>query len=89
MFENWKRVLHTQFYAFSRVVTFAIEEEINGWRIGIIHSFACALCTVLVLRTQVAFMCRDGGNFLRVVKFTNRTRKIKTPKIYGVCTVFY
>ena len=62
--------------------------------ISIIHSFARALCTVLlVLQTQVAFMRRDRRwIFLRVVKFTNSTRLAKfagkkTREIYGVYTV--
>ena len=71
-------------------VKFAIEEKSNGKKkISIIHSFARALCTVLlVLRTQVAFPSHSWSglevNFL-CVKFANRTRlakfaKIKTPR---------
>ena len=51
---------------------FAIEEESNGLgEISIIHSFAHALCTVLlVLRTQVAFGVGIGGNiYFCVVKY--------------------
>ena len=53
------------FKTFSRMGKFAIEEESNGRR-NQYHSliYAHALCTVLVLRTQVAFGVGIGGKFI-------------------------
>ena len=77
------------FKTFLWVVNFAIEEERMDREISIIHSFACALCTVLlVLLTQVTFSGSHsecvgiGGKFFarRWIREQHPTRKIRENK---------